>query len=410
MTSLLNKKDCENILNIYCKENQLKSPQTPNIRLLNYKITNYSDTIIGFLGSYYRLNLTFTINSGLVTEETFFIKCLPQTHQNKIDYVTGMGVFQKESLLYKNLLPQLLRIFAFGPRCYLIKPECIILEDLSSKKFKMATKCDYLNPEYCASALKSLAKFHATTLIFEEQKGFRLDEKYEEEIKEVCFSFSEDNPRKKWCDTVTQCVIDCIMLLPETLCKNPEDISRKLHDFVFNKVPDLMKPSKKYRNVLTHNDLWINNMLFDDDLNCVLVDFQLARYAPPAFDLLLTLYLNLERHYLEENFEKLVEYYFETLISELGKYKLENLISSLEFGESLQYFKLLALTEACMYGTTTFLSQEFSEELQSDFEQFQEFTLLNRSKYVVPEFRENWHFRNRFYTILLPLVEMLEMI
>jgi thiamine kinase-like enzyme len=56
------------------------------------------------------------------------------------------------------------------------------------------------------------------------------------------------------------------------------------------KLPDLMKetvrPNETGINVLAHGDLWINNILFDEQQGTVrFVDFQFVTFMSPAVDL-----------------------------------------------------------------------------------------------------------------------------
>ena len=54
-------------------------------------------------------------------------------------------------------------------------------------------------------------------------------------------------------------------------------------------------------------------MIFDDAGHCVLVDFQLIRYAPLAHDLMQMLYLATTREFRKKHERQIIEFYYATL-------------------------------------------------------------------------------------------------
>ncbi|XP_044256112.1 uncharacterized protein LOC123006028 [Tribolium madens] len=392
--SLLSREDCEKILHRSVDSGQL----------LSYKIRKFHDDVAGFLGEHYQLTLKYN-TKNTTNQSTYFIKALPLGNLNQLDYVQESGIFRKEVILYQNLLTELIKIGNFGPKCYFIKDSCIVLEDMKAKGFEMMPKEEYLDDLHCIAMLKTLAKYHSSTIIYERKRNIKLDEKFQEEIKETCFSFIEGQPRHKWCVCVTKCVNDLIKLLP---IENCDAICAKFEKFVFEKMPQMLAPSKQFTNVLTHDDLWCNNLLFNDKPECVFVDFQLARYTPPALDFLISLFLNLQYSHVEENLSKFVDIYYSFLVEALKKNNLdERELSRREFDETLGFYKLAALTETAMYATHIYVSEKLSNEIVADFHSYNEFSFINRSKFAVKEFQDNSQYRDRLCGILKPLVEEL---
>lgn len=398
---ILTRSDCEKIL-----QNSISE----TAKLQNFTLAPFSDKTIGFLGNYYRLTLTFFVKDH-DESKTYFIKHIsPENNDFQTNLIREMEVFEKEALLYKNLLTHLLKIYPFGPLCYLIQPNCIVLEDLGERGFKMLPKKDYLKPEECGSLIKNLARFHATSIIFEEQNHFKIDEKFKDEIRECCYSFNEGRFRQKWCTIVTQCIIDIIELLPESDCKNTGNVTEKFRNYVFGDLPKLIRPSQKFRNVVTHDDLWRNNMLFTDSLECVFVDFQMARYTPPALDFFVTLFMNVEVNYLEKNLSYFIDFYYDTMRKILAKFDLDidDLLPRNIFNQSLDVYKLPAFVEAVMYGTNTFISQQLADQILANDENLHTFMFTSRSKFIVKEYSENESFGNKFRSLLVPLIKILE--
>lgn len=271
---------------------------------------------------------------------------------------------------------------------------------------------EYLGHRKCVGALNALARLHASSIIFEEarsteDKPYRLNEHFPDELIEATFSFQEGHVRNKWCKTSTSCL--------EQLSKyftDNEEVGAKIKRFVFseNGLRKYLKPSKTYRNTVCHDDLWCNNMMFNEKDECMLLDFQLSRYTPPVFDVLLLLHLGTTADYLNKNKEFLLNLYYSFLTSELSRYHLnvEGIISKDDFLASAEEYTLPALVEAGLYGTNVYLPESVSSRVVSSPENFIEFAMIDRPFYVLKEFECNKKYRERFSTVLEPLFHIIE--
>ena len=70
-------------------------------------------------------------------------------------------------------------------------------------------------------------------------------------------------------------------------------------------------------NVICHGDLWRSNIMFDDcsPPSCILVDFQMLRYASPSLDIAQLLYVHADPE-CRRRFElSLLQYYYSALHS-----------------------------------------------------------------------------------------------
>lgn len=404
--AIVTAEDCKNILHNYYKQ---------PTEFLNFELKPFSEKTVGFLGEHTCLTIDFKRDNSK-EKLNLFLKCLPSESQTQKKYVEEMQVFEKEALMYQ-LIPELLRISSvkFAPNCYLTKPDCIVLENLRESGFLPERKT--FNLTYCNAAIKTIAALHSASIVYEERKTkelgktFRFDEHHQQALQEGTFSAIVGHPRQKWGVNSTIAIADCVKLLDGY--ENSYQMIGKLRNLLNLHLSKFIKPSNVYRNVIVHDDLWSNNILFrnqDNNVECLLVDFQLTRYVPPAFDLLLLLYLNVEGSLLRKNFDDLVSTYYDFLgkfLSEHGV-DIETILSEKSFLQSLEDYKLPALYEATMYGTNVFIGQELSNLITSDEKVFEEFATTNRSKYVCEQFKCDPVFKKRFTDVLVPLLDCLQ--
>ena len=149
------------------------------------------------------------------------------------------------------------------------------------------------------------------------------------------------------------------------------------------RVFDLGQPSKTKRNVISHGDLWSNNLLFSDTNQCNLVDFQLFRYAPLAHDVIQLLYLTTTRDYRENNEFRLVEYYYATLKKSLVLNNFLGLMPSYEevlLGVEEQRFP--ALVNAAINYPTMMMDGKIGAKVLSDLDSYNAYFLRDRRPFV----------------------------
>ncbi|KPJ09465.1 hypothetical protein RR48_08916 [Papilio machaon] len=136
--------------------------------------------------------------------------------------------------------------------------EVLILEDLVSKGYEYDSKVNKLqNLEYeqVCLVLKSLAKFHALSVVYElnDKENFT---KLKIEFKDVLYqeTFLDKSKLRNY---YTNCYEDSIKLLDDL------DARTKLQN-VDTKLMDLLRyyTSPRTFNVLCHGDCWVNNFLF----------------------------------------------------------------------------------------------------------------------------------------------------
>lgn len=134
--------------------------------------------------------------------------------------------------------------------------------------------------EYCAILMRTLAKFHAKSFVFERQYKKTLYDEFSHCLQETLWPRADGKVRAMF-DAAVKGVISMINLLPGLNDDQCRDFRKKIAELCAEHI-DKLSPSTKYKNVLCHGDLWANNILFKYDadkrpVECCFIDFQMAR-------------------------------------------------------------------------------------------------------------------------------------
>lgn len=323
----------------------------------------------GYLGEHSILKIAIKRESLKQETLSFFVKSLPQV-QSQRDFLNEMnGSFKEYSFFTKyidclkklsiNILDDVI------PTCYLATDESFIFEDLSAKNFQTLQSRKALDINTVKVGLSSLAKLHASAIIFEEKTSFRLARDFSEELKESFYLGTESTERAmRSCKRGNDALIDIIH--DERMKITKDQLKDKVRESV-----DLQKiyiqPSTKFRNTICHGDTWTKNFLFKFEkgqaVSCVIVDFQTYRYGPPGQDVMLFLHLVMDRETRNENIQKLISFYYEELNRNFRDFDCENIITWNEFLESCHFYKQYALTQTIMHFHVVILRDDIAKEV-----------------------------------------------
>lgn len=276
----------ENILQKFCNNKKLK------VKCL--KITQCGGKGESYASVMYRVGTCFFDGKNLESQfKSLIVKTLPANDMalNKL----GSGnynVQNKEMEMYKRILPEFKKILESINEDGDIFPgivavdknlDVIVLEDLMEKKFVMADRLKGLDLDHITMSLRKLARMHAAGIVLHQK-----DPKIFEQFDTGFFT------RKT----------DVFHVMFETLCdgfieevsswEGYEYYAKKLKNVRKNLVKNAQKAfdcDESELNVLTHGDLWTNNIMFTYDKNgsptdAVLLDFQFSSYGSVALDLI----------------------------------------------------------------------------------------------------------------------------
>lgn len=278
--NILNDEECRKIV-----RKKLQRDLMTEFSLVSYEIISL-DATTGYMGQYFKLK-TIVVNNNLPMNKksiNFFMKLPPLLNSPQHKFNKEHESFTKEVDLYTTVFPKIFFDFNYCsiiPECFLgLKNEIIVLEDMAHLGYVMADKFTPLDLNHCIIVMKTLARFHAKSIIYEYTEKKNINDEFSYCLHEALFPIKDGLGRKMF-NAAVKGVLSMIDLVTDLNECSKEKLKDKIIILSVNHAKMLL-PSKKYKNVLCHGDLWTNNILFEYDStkkpnNCCLIDFQLVR-------------------------------------------------------------------------------------------------------------------------------------
>lgn len=365
-----------------------------------FSLKSFSDGKLGFLGSHQKLHVEVKSANGKRDTLSFFVKLIPYDVPCQAEYVLDKCVFLKESIFYRDIVPHLYHEYKDEPwtaSCYLVKENLLVFEDLDAKGYSVRDKL--FNKELIVSGLTSLARLHASSLLAEARLGKSFKKLYPRAFVEN--AFSETGKTKIWFDVSVNAVVAIAKHL---------GLDSSLVPKACNHVYSAMSPSSTKKNVISHGDLWGNNLMFSNTVppKCLLVDFQLLRYSPLAHDVIQFLYLVADRDFRVKWEETMLKHYYSVLCETLNSAKSTavEIPSWSELIEGIEEQRLAAVITAATYYQTVLIDEELSAQIFSNSESYYEFEFINRNEKVLEIMEIDPVYKRRLTEAVTELVQL----
>lgn len=280
-------------------QNILQQEHCDNSVKVNYlKVQQCGGEGESYVGKMFRVGAYYTAekSSETVQFKSFIVKTMSD-HKIAAESLgkDNYNVQFKEMEMYQRIAPEMRRVLESINEDADIIPlaaavdyehEVFVLEDLVEKNFVMADRLKGLDMSHLLMALRKLARMHAASVILHENDSsiFKNHDKGIFSRKTDVFNVMFDSLCELFVDEVA--TWEGYEYYAEKLLKVKPKMIENAHKCFDCDDGDF--------RVLTHGDIWTNNMMFkyndDGDLvDCTLIDFQFTSYASPAIDLLVKL-------------------------------------------------------------------------------------------------------------------------
>lgn len=393
---------------IECEEIVRTATKKENVNVIKTEIESFG-IYLGFLGEYFRLKIDSVVNGETLSSQ-FFMKSLPLNDLKQRKMLIDTGIFHKEVKLYGILIPRLSKFTEKRERwCsegFFFRRDLLVLEDMSLKGYKMLPTCQDLSREHVELVLKSLAAFHCTSIVYEnnslrdgrksisEEFGEILFETSVADIPwfhaglKVMFSISEDTKPNTLVCTLFQAIYDIALHKTKFGKTHYELIQKSFFQKCFGIIEIMESSPHDVIKVLTHRDIWKNNLMFKNDnkekpMHCVLLDFQTARYLPISVDVVMACICGSGRKISDELYRFYISLYYELLSENLKKFDID-LSSKMPFerySESCDYHKTFALVYNVIVLMITRIPRDYFVGVTDD--EFRDFADGNRSRFIL---------------------------
>nr|CAI5839298.1 unnamed protein product [Callosobruchus analis] len=328
----------------------------------------------GNFGEYFKVKIVASCEGTIKTHHLF-------AKQVKVlgDYSIAI---MKERVFFERIMKSYMdigldKLTDFCPQCYFTSNNILLFDDLSISEYGSVDFNIPVTLNWLATSVKVLAKFHATSIIFEEKLGkklgrtVRIDTEYPGAVQESIFK--ETGEEKGLRPDMIRSVHGFILSEADAFETSLDDDTLKQRvEAVCSTIPRYVKKSDKIRNVLNHGDLWGANIMYKEDshtgtASAYFIDFQMLRYAPPSLDIMFLIFVNADRYTRLEHLNDLIELYYNELTQILSCYSIDmdTVFSLDDLLKSCEEVEAIIICISLIYSRFLLMSKEQRQKLVS---------------------------------------------
>lgn len=376
----------------------MKRVLNDDVAVMEYAIRPYSDGKLGFLGSHYRLEVIASTKKEETVALSLFLKTIPYEVPEQADYVIKKGVFENETNFYGIIMPLLREGYRgkpWAPMCYKVTNNLMVFEELGRKSY--STRNKLFDETLVRAGLSAIARLHAASLLAEARLDVPLNRLHPDAFAEK--GFARDEMTRMWLETG----FDVAAAVAERQGRDPHLVRA-----VCERIYDITEPSCTKTNVVSHGDLWANNLMFNNDVppNCLLVDYQLSRYSPLAHDIAQFLYLCTDRSFREARENAMLQHYYETLCEILNAHETPQKPAWSEVVEGMEEQRLGALITAVLYFPTVLMDENLGAQVMNDSVSYAEYYFRDRKKFVLSNMKKDSVYERRINEAVVEIAEL----
>uniref|UniRef100_A0A1B6JDW9 CHK kinase-like domain-containing protein n=1 Tax=Homalodisca liturata TaxID=320908 RepID=A0A1B6JDW9_9HEMI len=324
----------------------------PKVKVLNFHCSPAVPLGENYQSSLHKIQVEYSSGDSEKQSVSLLVKS-PIAHGFVAGFQGFQDPFTKEQTIYNELLSKIYKKinYQFGPRSFYSPVKSVlVMQDLKEDGYIMCDRTKQLDFAHCIKVMKTIASFHATSVVIQHEEP-----KFVESISEETM-YRDDSPIGGF---VKMMIVPVLKMVGDML--NNIEGCEKYANLIFNKMENVwssslerFKPKVKGLNVLTHGDLWINNILFKHDdtgeiVDVKFIDYPVVRYTSPATDLAFFIWSSANEEVRENKLEELCEVYIETLNSTLEQLGSEERLTTDELKEDLRLMKDWLLFVICQF-------------------------------------------------------------
>lgn len=394
ITHALAKTDVETILN---------RALLPARHIIKYDLKEFPGKSLGFMAAH--RNLVVTIHNEIVGEDeqyTFFVKCMPYGIDSQVSLIEDARAFRKETTYYSKIVPELtasVKDNVWGAKCFLVKSDVMVFENLKLKHFKV--KEQFLDVRCVKAALLALTKLHSASLLTEKRLGQNLLELYPDVLTDRLFI--RQGRTYDWCLTGVRVAV---------AAAEHFKLNSTLIPQICEQIYEAILPSKSMINGFCHGDTWSFNLLFDESTpvpTCLMVDYQIIRYAPIMSDVSLLLYLTTRREFRDKFEAELLAFYHESLCEKLKENNYQEPLPTFnQIVHEYEQVRIVGLVTALLYFPIIHLEGEKSSESTKSSDNYTKLQFSDRVSLVLDAMQGDLQYRDKIHEIVEETVQRAE--
>lgn len=284
-------------------------------------------------------------------------------------------------------------------------------------QYRLRNKFQRFDSAHTLQALRTLSRFHGSSIIFEIkrnkelQRPFIINDEFGQYLDDGAYTGTDP-----WYQQCMNGALEAVKTYSKykTDSKVMKEIENRWAD-IWDTAWKLHKLSSKHTKVICHCDLWTNNILFHykavgdtfEPDDCMLVDFQAFKCQPPAADVMLLLYCNLEPNFREANMKIFVDYYYEQLKTVLHDHSvhINNVIPKEDFLATIEEYRLWGIVLCACLIPQFWVDDELTKEIFCDSVQFDEILTKDKASFIKKMMHESEDYKINVMNIFNEIVE-----
>ena len=292
-----------------------------------------------YLSTVNKIKVTGIVD-GTEVKISLVVKSLPKNIGRRNTYRSA-EFFQNEIAFYTEVIPKFQKFLEDKGQCEVLciprhldsvmdgENDYIALEDVCLLGYEPISRQNCINEDECKIILRTIAKFHAISFAYKDQRGEEFL-KIMENLHETYFSKQHWNWYKRFHENLVNITKNALaMEYPGS--KAEERFNSYAPGDLFRKAAEFCDRAYQPTSVVSQGDSWVPNFLAQkvNGNKAVMLDFQLARCTSPVLDVSTCIYGCTEKTLWDEHFDKLLKLYYNELsdtITSLGS-NPENLYS-----------------------------------------------------------------------------------